>query len=75
MAKELGKIDRFDLEEQIMDCWGVVDDIKTVYSASDGREVSEDEMMNALLGIQTLYQMKFEKLYHTFETLIYPNKP
>ncbi len=37
-----------DLEEQIMDCWGVVDDIKTVYSASDGREVSEDEMMNAV---------------------------
>ncbi len=62
--------DRFDLEEQIMDCWGVVDDIKTVYSSGDNREVSEDEMMNALVGLQTIYQMKFEKLYQTFELMV-----
>lgn len=68
--KKNGMNDRFDLEEQIMDCWGVVDDIKTVYSSGDNREVSEDEMMNALVGLQTIYQMKFEKLYQTFELMV-----
>jgi hypothetical protein len=67
---DLGKVDRFDLEQQIMDCWGIVDDIQTVYSASDSRPVSEDEMMNALLGLQTIYQMKFEKLQETFSILV-----
>jgi hypothetical protein len=67
---DLGKVDRFDLEQQIMDCWGIVDDIQTVYSASDSRPVSEDEMMNALLGLQTIYQMKFEKLQETFAILV-----
>lgn len=70
MSSELGKVDRFDLEEQIMDCWGVVDDIQTVYHAGDARPVSEDEMMNALLGLQTIYQMKFEKLQETFAILV-----
>lgn len=67
---DLGKVDRFDLEQQIMDCWGIVDDIQTVYHASDSRPISEDEMMNALLGLQTIYQMKFEKLQETFSVLV-----
>lgn len=62
-------MDRFDLESRIMDCWNVVEDVKTVLSMADHREVSEDELANALLGIHTLYQMKFEQLWATFETL------
>lgn len=67
---DIGKVDRFDLEQQIMDCWGVVDDIQTVYSVGDSRPISEDEMLNALLGLQTIYQMKFEKLQETFSILV-----
>lgn len=70
MKKELGKVDRFNLEQEIMDCWGVVDDIKTIYSAGDSRPISEDEMLNALIGLQTIYQMKFEKLHKTFTNLV-----
>jgi hypothetical protein len=60
---------RFDLEQQIMDCWGVVDDIKTVYNADDLRELSKDEMQNLLLGLYTMYQLKFEILFKMFEDL------
>ena len=60
---------RFDFEQQIMDCWGVVDDIKTVYNADDLRELSKDEMQNLLLGLYTLYQLKFEILFNQFEGL------
>jgi hypothetical protein len=60
---------RFDLEQQIMDCWGVVDDIKTVYNADDLRELSKDEMQNLLLGLYTMYQLKFEISFKMFEDL------
>ena len=68
--KKPGTVDQFDLEQEIMNCWQVVDDIKTLYYAPDFRELSEDEMQNALLGLQTLYQMKFERLFDVYEKFI-----
>jgi hypothetical protein len=65
---------RFDLEEQIMDCWGVVDDIKSLYYINDIRDLTEDERANALLGLVTVYQIKFELLFNTFEQLIQKGK-
>ena len=65
---------RFDLEEQIMDCWGVVDDIKSLYYIDDLRGLTQDERANALLGLVTVYQIKFELLFNTFEQLIQKGK-
>ena len=64
------KMDEFDLEQGIMDCWQVVDDIDTIYQRLDA--LSKDEIMNLLLGIKSLYQLKFEKLFETYETVIFP---
>jgi hypothetical protein len=58
-------MNRFELEQAIMNCWHVVDDIKTVCTRSD--RMSQDELMNVLIGIHTLYQMKFEDLFEQFE--------
>lgn len=60
---------RFDFEQQLMDCWGIVDDIKTIYNADDVRELSKDEIQNMLLGLYTLYQLKFDILFSQFESL------
>jgi len=60
---------RFDLEQEILDCWGVVDDIDTIYHAEPLYE-NTDEMMNALLGLKTLYKLKFERLFSTFEDCV-----
>lgn len=68
------KISRFTLEEKIMDCWGVCDDINTLYAQFDLSELTQDQIQNALLGIQTLYQMKFEQLFSVFEQLIAERK-
>jgi hypothetical protein len=65
------KTNRFDFEQQMMDCWGVVDDIKTIYYLQDFRETSEDEMSNLLLGLFTMYQVKFEILQKMFEDLVH----
>ena len=62
--------DRFDFEQQIMTCWNVVEDIKAVYELSDLRKPSEDEMANLLLGLQAMYQIKFEKLMDMFERMV-----
>ena len=59
---------RFALEEHIMNCWNVVDDIKAVHTAhQDRREMSVDEMSNVLMGLEHLYRIKFEALFECFE--------
>jgi hypothetical protein len=62
-------ITRFTLEDQIMECWGVVDDLDMVYSTEALYE-DQDRMMNTLLGLQELYRMRFERLFATFDHLI-----
>lgn len=67
-------VNRFDLEQQIMACWSVCEDIDTLYKQLDLREMSQDEIENCLLGLKTLYQMKFEQLFAMFEDMIKEGK-
>ena len=61
-----------DLEPMIMDCWHVCDDLQAVFKQiGDGeREPTPDELMNALMGMQQLYQWKFEQLFNEYEDVI-----
>lgn len=68
------KFDRFDFEQQIMACWNVTSDIKTVteYLLDAPLEAGrEDKIANMLLGIEALYEAKFDKLFRQFETLVH----
>jgi len=62
----------YDLEPMIMDCWHVCDDLQVVFKQiGDGeREPTHDEMMNALMGMQQVYQWKFEQLFFKYEQVI-----
>jgi len=60
---------RFDLEQEILDCWTVVNDIDLYYHTQDS--MTEDDRMNYLLGVKTIYQKRFEKLFSTFEQLVH----
>ena len=64
-------IDLYELEPHIMDCWSVCNDLESVFKQiGDGERVpTEDEMMNALMGMQQLYQWKFEQLFDKFEQI------
>ncbi len=64
----------FDLEQQIMDCWGVVDDINTLYQGVVERDMTRDQVSNVLLGLNALYQLKFERCFETFERLLQENR-
>ena len=64
----------FDLEQQIFQCWSVVDDIDMLYKHfGDSPKFSglsaeaEDEMLNLLLGIKSLYALRFDQMWRTFE--------
>jgi hypothetical protein len=56
----------------IMDCWHVCDDLQVVFrQIGDGeREPTQDEMMNTLMGMQQLYQWKFEQLFFKYEQVM-----
>jgi hypothetical protein len=61
----------FDLEQSIMKCWNVVDDLDLLYKQSMDRQkpFTEDEWANLLLGMKELYQLKFEECFSEFEKI------
>ena len=61
--------DRFKLEQQILSCWNITTDIDTIKNiTSDARTASHLE------ALRTLYELKFDQLFDTFETLINERK-
>ena len=63
--------DQFDLEQQIMGCWGVIDDIKILSEhVMEDDDATTDSIANTLIGIENLYRLKFEKLFRTFESVV-----
>jgi len=54
---------RFDMEQEIMQAWQVLDDIKML-SARDGTDKADWD------AVARLYQIRFETLFETFEQLI-----
>jgi len=63
---------RFDLEQEILECWNVVKDIENFYHAQEN--MTEDQQMNYLLGMQEMYEIKFNKLWETFEQCVKRNE-
>ena len=68
--------DRFDLENEIMDCWGVVSDLSTVLEYLDDdffegmSPAQQDKLSNLLLGMIEMYDVKFFKMFNTFSDCI-----
>jgi len=52
-----------DLEKEIMNCWNVVEDIRS-YLKTD--HIDEDRVSNFLIGMQELYQVKFENMMKVY---------
>ncbi len=60
-------IDRFTLEQQIMSCWSVVEDLQMVANRDEGT-------LENMQALSRIYQLKFETLFNTFEQLIAEGK-
>lgn len=64
---------RFDLEQQIMECWNVTTDLRRVteYLLDAPLEPNrEDKIANMLMGMEALYEVKFDRCFRTFEKLL-----
>jgi uncharacterized protein YeeX (DUF496 family) len=59
----------FDLEQEIMDAWHVVDDIDLLYENVIETDMSTGDIANVLLGLKIVYNMRFQKLFNTFEDI------
>lgn len=69
-----GKVSSFDLEQQILNCWGVISDIDTLNKQFEITRLSQDEIQSALTGLRQLYDYKFQQLFNTFEDYIQQNR-
>jgi hypothetical protein len=69
----LSKYDRFDLEQAIMVAWGTCEDIDLIYHNTDNFDLNAedcDNLQNQLLGLRSITELRFEKMWHIFEELI-----
>lgn len=62
--------DRFDLEQEIMDCWRIVDDLKTLTTGILDSDMSVDKVANILIGLENLYTLRFKSLFEVFEECV-----
>jgi hypothetical protein len=53
--------DRFDFEQQILKCWNVIEDLK---------EINEELNSEQIGAITILYEVKFQKLWEQFESVM-----
>lgn len=65
---------RFDLEQEILDCWNITTDIKDIYKfVGDDpffegmKPEHQDKLINLLIGVMELYEIKFDRTFRTFE--------
>ena len=63
-------MNRFDLEERITSCWNTKDDIDLLCESILEKEITKDEIVNALIGISQLHEMRCDKAFETFKYLI-----
>jgi len=61
---------QFDLEQSIMGCWNIIEDLKTLQRGVVDKSISDDDTANILIGIEKLYQLKFEQCFETFEDFL-----
>ena len=59
---------RFDLEQLILKNWEVVTEIKHLREHMETNP-TQDQVENYLLGLETIYEVKFNKLWNCFEEL------
>ena len=67
--------DRFDLEQQILKCWNITEEIELLNEqVLENSEFTKDDISNYLLGLKTIYELKFDKLFDQFGELVEEGK-
>jgi ABC-type Fe3+ transport system substrate-binding protein len=59
--------DRFQLETDITNLYNIADDIDLVVEAILERDMSTDDVANALLGISTMTKLRVDKAFDSYK--------
>jgi len=57
----------FDLEQDIMRCWNITDDIGEILDDLENGHMEMHEAVEALRAYQKVYQRRFERCFRRFE--------
>jgi hypothetical protein len=66
-------IELYQIEEQIMKCWKVTEDIDDLFEyivEGEYGKMDQDEISNVLMGMKVLYDIKFSKLFEMHEEVV-----
>jgi hypothetical protein len=63
-------MNRFDLEEQIQACWNTKDDIDLLIESIISNRFSHDQLCDALSGLSQIHEMRCQRAFDTFATLV-----
>ncbi len=69
--------DRFLLEQYIMQCWHITDDLETISNYVTDHNIPvehQDKILNMLMGLQALYTQRFSDTMNLFEELLEQKK-
>ncbi len=56
-----------ELEDHIMKCWNITDDIGFIWrDITDGEPMTDDELCNILMGLEAFYNRKFSTLFELY---------
>jgi hypothetical protein len=61
---------RFELEQAIVACGSVADDLDLLMEALANDEVDKDRMFNALSGMRELHEMRCKRAFDIFSAMI-----
>ena len=65
-------MNRFDLEEAMSNVDQISEDMETIiYAVGDSpKALTEDELLNMLIGVKQLHETRYRKMWSIFEQLI-----
>jgi hypothetical protein len=65
-----GVTHKVDIESHIMDCWSVLDYVQSVTEGVLEHDWSDDDTSNALIGLKTIYDLRFQKLMQQYTLIL-----
>ncbi len=63
---------RFDLEQAILGCWHITDDINDI--ANSLEHLTPEQLSVALRGLREIYEIKFDKAFRLYEEALKRNQ-
>ena len=66
--------DNFDLEEDILKCWSLTDDLGETLDDMENNRIDMEKAIAVLRAFQAVYEHKFDRCFRTFKAVSQQNR-